>query len=455
MKNIFVICIAVLFMNGAVLATDASLSYDNTKTPTAFAPNVPDPNVILQGGDNINDATVISALPYNTTGTTAGYINDYDEACPYQGSTAPDVVYSYAPVDDITVDISLCGNSQYDTKIYVYENTVGNLVECIDDNCPGYKSEILGLELTSGNTYYIVVDGYGTEFGDYTFDMIEVQPPPPPPNCDESLYGQLVHGPTDPWSAATSDVGTPGSYLVYDNFFSGGLIGGIKFWGLDMMFNNGWFECSEASMTFEINFYEDLNGQPGTMMESYIVTCPTLPTGIMYNNDFELNEYYAVIDPPFVMNNGWVSIQGLSDPQNCWFLWMSGTGGDGRRYQWLGNQLELQFYDQGYCLYTEATSSVDETSDLLPTEIDMLTSYPNPFNAKTTIAFSLKNAGEVKIAIHDLLGRLVDEIDAGYLSNTTVHSISYDANRLATGVYYYSLTVDGAKKATKKFSLLK
>jgi hypothetical protein len=67
----------------------------------------------------------------------------------------------------------------------------------------------------------------------------------------------------------------------------------------------------------------------------------------------------------------------------------------------------------------------------------------------------LKDAGNVKIAIHDLLGRQVDIIDMGYLSNSTVHSVNYDANKLATGVYYYSLMVDGAKKTTKKFSLLK
>jgi hypothetical protein len=49
----------------------------------------------------------------------------------------------------------------------------------------------------------------------------------------------------------------------------------------------------------------------------------------------------------------------------------------------------------------------------------MLSAYPNPFNATTTIAFSLKDAGNVKIAIHDLLGRQVDIIDMGYLSNST------------------------------------
>jgi len=454
MKNLLVIGMALMLLSASALATDANLSYDNIKTPTAVTPNVPDPNVILQGGDNINDATVISTLPYNTTGTTAGYTNDYDEVCPYTGSTSPDVVYSFAPGSDITVDISLCANSAYDTKLYVYANSVGNLVECIDDNCPGYLSEILGLNLTAGNTYYIVVDGYGGASGAYTFDMMEVQPPPPPPNCDDGLFGQVVHNPEDAWSAGTSDGGSPGPYLVYDNFNSGGLIGAIKFWGLDLRYNNGWSDCFEDPMTFEVNFYEDISGQPGTMMESFVITCTPEPTNLAYAG-YDLNEYSGILDPPFVMNSGWVSIQGISDPQDCWFLWMSGNGYDGHGYQWDGQNLNYREYDQGYCLYPEIVSSVDETGGLLPSEIDMLSAYPNPFNAKTTIAFSLKDAGEVKIAIHDLLGRRVDEIDMGYLSNTTVHSVSYDANSLATGVYYYSLMVDGAKKTTRKFSLLK
>jgi hypothetical protein len=49
-------------------------------------PNVSDPNVILQGGDNIGSATVIPSLPYHDTGTTSGYTDDYDEVCPYSNT---------------------------------------------------------------------------------------------------------------------------------------------------------------------------------------------------------------------------------------------------------------------------------------------------------------------------------------------------------------------------------
>lgn len=72
-----------------------------------------------QGGDTFADAILIASLPFEATGTTVGYADDHDEACPYQGSTSPDVVYKLAVPWLTMVDIDLWGSS-YDTKAYVY-----------------------------------------------------------------------------------------------------------------------------------------------------------------------------------------------------------------------------------------------------------------------------------------------------------------------------------------------
>ncbi len=129
-----------------------------------------------EGGETIETALVFTDLdlPYNDTGDTSDNIDDYDEVCPYTGSTSPDVVYEYTPSVDIRVDISLCNGSLYDTKLYLYENTYtpGDPFACNDDACVNYESELLNLLLTGGNTYYIVVDGYGGESGAYVFDVI-------------------------------------------------------------------------------------------------------------------------------------------------------------------------------------------------------------------------------------------------------------------------------------------
>jgi hypothetical protein len=145
----------------------------------------PGPAYPLQGGENIATAVVLSGpLPIMVNGTTAGFQDNFDEACPYEGSAAPDVVYSYTPASSVTVDIDLCG-STFDTKVYVYENvaTPGNAFACNDDfyfdeTCGIYVSKIEAANLTAGNTYFIVIDGFtDSEYGNYILAVSLTNPP--------------------------------------------------------------------------------------------------------------------------------------------------------------------------------------------------------------------------------------------------------------------------------------
>ena len=141
-----------------------------------------------QGGDNIDDAVVIPGIPYFNTGTTVGYLNDYDVACPSE-STSPDVVYSYTPASDIVITVDLCGSS-YDTKVFVFDG-LGNVVACDDDYygsggpCGDWVSLIQAAELLGGTTYYIAIDGWGGDSGDYQMEITEFETPVPCPiECD-------------------------------------------------------------------------------------------------------------------------------------------------------------------------------------------------------------------------------------------------------------------------------
>lgn len=131
-----------------------------------------------EGGEDIGSAFVIGGLPFDDSGVTCGHVNDYDEICPYSGSTSPDLVYAYTPAGDEAITVDLC-NSTYDTKVYIYAGGPGNLVACNDDAGCGYsgwQSMVENVALSGGTTYYIVVDGYGGACGTYIMHIAGFEP---------------------------------------------------------------------------------------------------------------------------------------------------------------------------------------------------------------------------------------------------------------------------------------
>lgn len=133
----------------------------------------PHNRTILQGGEDIYTATPISELPYSDNGTTVGALDDYLGSCGNTGGL--DVVYSFIPPYNMIVNISLCGSS-FDTKLYIFANDENTEIDCNDDAC-NRQSELLSVDLTTGNTYYFVVDGFGdTDYGDYVINVVEVVP---------------------------------------------------------------------------------------------------------------------------------------------------------------------------------------------------------------------------------------------------------------------------------------
>jgi hypothetical protein len=88
-----------------------------------------------------------------------------------------------------------------------------------------------------------------------------------------------------------------------------------------------------------------------------------------------------------------------------------------------------------------------------PEEFSLHQNYPNPFNPSTTIRYGLPRASQVTLTVYNALGqqvaRLVNEQQpAGY------HDAVFNANELASGVYFYKLQA-GDFVQTKKLLLLK
>jgi len=175
MRALLLVCLSLGLL---VVCSSPALGVETCRTP---APK-PDPAGIydgggrLGGGDTVAEALPILAVPFIDAGTTCGFANDYDAVCPFSGSTAPDVVYVYIPAGGGHIGVDLC-DAQYDSKVYVWEDTPGNVIACSDDGgCgpEGYQSQIEEMYITPGHTYYFVVDGYEDECGEYSLAIMSV-----------------------------------------------------------------------------------------------------------------------------------------------------------------------------------------------------------------------------------------------------------------------------------------
>ncbi len=206
MKVATFVIIALFALSSLALAVSPS-NVMPVKESQITDPGEPDGR---EGGETIETAWMIYSLPFSDTGNTCDNIDNYDEVCPYTGSTSPDVVYAYEPPEDMCVSISLC-NSFYDTKVYVYEDvwTPGYYYACNDDNSNcvdppvSFTSWIEEVNLFAGHVYYIVVDGYYGACGDYVLEIGDCPPP-----CDIICVGLPE--------------GEPTCYDDYEDVFNGG-----------------------------------------------------------------------------------------------------------------------------------------------------------------------------------------------------------------------------------------
>ncbi len=215
MRN-FTILILIVACLGSAYAFELGNQQRIEKDNSHVGLNPGTPNT-REGGEDMETAFPIPSIPFYDTGNTSNHINDYDEACPYDTSTAPDLVYKYQPTTDIILSVDLCG-SGYDTKTYIYEGS-GNLVFCNDDfyqdeTCGQYVSLIEQAFLFGGLTYYFVIDGYGEDSGDYILNISEYIPLPPCVlTCDGINEGEppLVDGYEDAYNGGCNspDFGNP------------------------------------------------------------------------------------------------------------------------------------------------------------------------------------------------------------------------------------------------------
>jgi hypothetical protein len=135
-----------------------------------------DPPVIDAVGDSCANPYIIpESFPYTDSGNTCGM----QDVCDITGDNSTETIYEMTITSSRTLTVSLCDSDpDFDTKLAVFQNNCctgpGTEFAYNDDWCD-WQSEITALFIPG--VYYIVVDGYGGECGDYVLDIFDYVPP--------------------------------------------------------------------------------------------------------------------------------------------------------------------------------------------------------------------------------------------------------------------------------------
>ena len=117
------------------------------------------------------------------------------------------------------------------------------------------------------------------------------------------------------------------------------------------------------------------------------------------------------------------------------------------RYQYRLKQVDFNGNYEYFTLENDVVIS-------LPISFTLGQNYPNPFNPVSKIDFAIPVNGLVTLKVYDILGKevtvLVSEVKkAGY------YSVKFDGTNLSSGVYFYSINVDGdGQKFSKTLKLV-
>ncbi|MFZ1321974.1 MAG: T9SS type A sorting domain-containing protein [Ignavibacteria bacterium] len=102
----------------------------------------------------------------------------------------------------------------------------------------------------------------------------------------------------------------------------------------------------------------------------------------------------------------------------------------------------------------DPVSGVSIISSEIPEDFNLSQNFPNPFNPKTVIKYELRVTDNIKLKVFDVLGNEVAEL-VNEKQNAGSYSVDFEGSGFSSGVYFYSLYINGSLLDTKRMMLIK
>ncbi len=183
---------------------------------------------------------------------------------------------------------------------------------------------------------------------------------------------------------------------------------------------------------------------------------PKLPSLIdvrykgVYSSTWEVNLKPGEAGYPFLLK--WT-------PMNCYW------GNFTMKYSENGSNVFVDMQTDSTCVISDSTvtkieifyfqgttGSLEDISNT-PEEFQLEQNYPNPFNPSTKISFTLPEEAITELKVYNILGEEIALLANGEMKEGK-HEVTFNASKLCSGIYFYSLKA-GTYSATKKMLLLR
>ncbi|WP_131509086.1 choice-of-anchor L domain-containing protein [Meridianimaribacter sp. CL38] len=265
-----------------------------------------------------NPIMVTTPLPYVTTDDTSNYGDDYtggpgdDCGVGFGYLGGDDVVYSYTPAVDTSIDIELSGIGTY-TGIFVYTDCANIGTQCETGAVNGFAGGdmlIDNFSVTGGTTYYIVISTWPSpQSTPYTLTITENTCVDPVATYE--VVSDCINGPQFFVDVNLTDLGSAGTITISDN--QGSTPQNVDATGI---YTFGPFANNTGVEIFVVND-DDANCallSPSLTQEiclDYVVDCTAGPVNFVYcyeNNDTNVFTFTSSDGTPlnFVINSGQV-----------------------------------------------------------------------------------------------------------------------------------------------------
>lgn len=192
-----------------------------------------------------------------------------------------------------------------------------------------------------------------------------------------------------------------------------------------------------GSVIFEDGLYHMwYHGTSGDPFSGGKIGYATSPDGVNWTKDALNNPILAGGFGAWDVDGNW--FPRVMKDGNSYRMWYTGRNSSG---------LDRLGYAE------DPVMSIGTPDNAQPTHFQLQQNYPNPFNPATTIEYSLPQSGFVTLKVYNMLGEAVAGLVESHQPAGS-YTVNFDAKNLTSGIYYYTLAVNGLKQ-TRKMVLIR